>query len=398
MSYLLSLGLLGHRAVFWRGACAAATRPVTEHVQNLEPASVTSFQLNDWECLQKSLRSRLQDWDDDGWTIDDLRRIGGLDISFEDGTNRATAVLVVCELRGCHLKLIYEDSVDVDMALPYISGFLFVREIPAYELLLQRMRDSAPDVEPDVFLVDGSGLFHPRQCGSASHFGILHNLRTIGVAKKLLCFEDFDREHGQTVEEKVLSRPGDSAPLVGTSGFIYGFAVRTSAARAKGQDSSRRLYVSAGHRFSQDTARNVVLTCNVEGGSYVPEPIRLADLTGRAIERAWKQIHSTSKPQARQMIMDVSNLLDDKQRKTLVAILDEVQAEPCAVLSSISADSIKRKQATKDELFQPLQDMYPDATMLELRAALKMEKPWAADLRKASLRHQQAGRAMRLSR
>ena len=61
-------------------------------------------------------------------------------------------------------------------------------------------------------------------------------------------------------------------------------------------------------------------------------------------------------------------------------------------------------------------DMYPDATMLELRAAprlslllvfsrsetfseaLKMEKPWATDLRKASLRHQQAGRAMRLSR
>jgi len=347
--------------------------------------------------LQKNLRTRLRDCDDDGWTTDDLRRIGGLDIGFEDGTNRATAVLVVCELRD-HLKLIYEDSVDVDMALPYISGFLFVREIPAYELLLERLRDRAPDAEPDVFLVDGSGLFHPRQCGSASHFGILHNLRTVGVAKKLLCFEDFDKEHGLTVEEKVLSKPGDSIPLVGTSGFNYGFAVRTSAAKAKVQDSSRRVYVSAGHRFSQDTARNVVLKCNVDGGSYMPEPIRLADLTGRAIERAWKQIHATSKPHARQVIMDVSNLLDDKQRKTLLAILDEVEAEPSAVLSSISVDSIKRKQATKEELFQPLQEMYPDATVLELRAALKMEKPWAADLRKASLRYQQAGRAMRLSR
>jgi len=403
MSYLLSLGLLGHRSLFWRGACgacAAATgRPVTEHVQTLETASasVTSSQLKDWEDLQKNLRTRLRDCDDDGWTTDDLRRIGGLDIGFEDGTNRATAVLVVCELRD-HLKLIYEDSVDVDMALPYISGFLFVREIPAYELLLERLRDSAPDAEPDVFLVDGSGLFHPRQCGSASHFGILHNLRTVGVAKKLLCFEDFDKEHGLTVEEKVLSKPGDSIPLVGTSGFNYGFAVRTSAAKAKVQDSSRRVYVSAGHRFSQDTARNVVLKCNVDGGSYMPEPIRLADLTGRAIERAWKQIHATSKPHARQVIMDVSNLLDDKQRKTLLAILDEVEAEPSAVLSSISVDSIKRKQATKEELFQPLQEMYPDATVLELRAALKMEKPWAADLRKASLRYQQAGRAMRLSR
>ena len=342
MSYLLSLGILGHRSLLWyagQGTRAAAIHPIHPHMEQGDNRKTSAdsvvpiqqSQLKEWEDLQMNLRSQLQEHDDVGWAIDGLSKIGGLDIGFEDGTNRATAVLVVCEFQGRQLKLVYEDSVDVDMALPYTSGFLFVREIPAYEMLLQRLRGSAPHLEPDAYLVDGSGLFHPRQCGSASHLGIVHNLRTIGVAKKLLCFEDFDSEQGQRVEEQVLPNLGDSVPLVGRSGFTYGFAVRTSAARAKGpQDSMRRLYVSVGHRFSHTTARNVVLKCcNMDGGSYIPEPIRLADLTGRAIERAWKQIHTTSRPKTRQVIMDVSNLLDDKQRKTLLGILDEVGAESC---------------------------------------------------------------------
>ena len=330
LSYLLSLGILGHRTLFWnagQGSRAAPSHACGE-------AGTTLPQLKEWEALQVSLRSQLQDTDDVGWAAEGLHQIGGLDISFEDGTNRATAVLIVCQFQGERLLPVYEDAVDVDMALPYISGFLFVREIPAYELLLQRLRGSAPHLEPEVFLVDGSGLFHPRQCGSASHFGIIRGLRTIGVAKKLLCFDDFGREQGQHVEEQILQNWGDSIPLVGSSGFVYGFAVRTSAAKAKGcQDTSmRRVYVSAGHRLSQETAKDVVLKCcNVEGGSYIPEPIRLADLTGRAIERAWKQIHTTSRPEARHMIMDVSNLLDCKQRKTLLSILDEIGPEPSEI-------------------------------------------------------------------
>ena len=47
--------------------------------------------------------------------------------------------------------------------------------------------------------MDGSGMFHPRLCGSASHLGITQDLRTIGVAKKLMCFEDFDKDRGEEV-------------------------------------------------------------------------------------------------------------------------------------------------------------------------------------------------------
>ena len=178
----------------WRCSCFVPFVPWTWPICGLSHclfARSLKIRLKRWVSLQHSLRAKLQDEDDPGWSLQALSRIAGVDISFETGTSRATAVLVVCELLGGSLAPIYEDAVDVDMDLPYVSGFLFVREVPAYELLLQRLRKNAPHLEPDVFLVDGSGLFHPRQCGSASHFGVANGLRTIGVAKKLLCFEDF---------------------------------------------------------------------------------------------------------------------------------------------------------------------------------------------------------------
>ena len=323
-----------------------------------------------WTSLQHDLRARLQDVDDPGWSLNALRRVGGLDISFETGatgTNRATAVLVVCELTvnqvndendatASAMTEIYEDAVDVDMDLPYISGFLFVREVFAYELLLQRLRKSAPELEPDVFLVDGSGTFHPRQCGSASHFGISNGLRTIGVAKKLLCFDDFDKAAGEQVEQHELCNFGDHIPLVGSSGFVYGLALRT--ARPAKDTSSKRIYVSIGNRFCLESTKDVILKCCDVGGSYLPEPVRLADLTGRAIERTCKQMHHMqmrSGPEVRQVAMDISNLLSNKSRKTLVDMLEEVSLDLDQRLASVQPESLKRKRSTVEELFLPLQ-------------------------------------------
>ena len=58
--------------------------------------------------------------------------------------------------------------------------------------------------------MDGSGMFHPRLCGSASHLGVTQGLRTIGVAKKLMFFEDFDKERGEEVGPRDMSTKGGS--------------------------------------------------------------------------------------------------------------------------------------------------------------------------------------------
>ena len=98
-------------------------------------------------------------------------------------------------------------------------------------------------------------------------------------------------------------------PLVGSSGFVYGLAIRT-AHPAKQDSSSKRIYVSVGNRISLQSMKDVILKCCDVEGSYIPEPVRLADLTGRAIERAWKQMRPC--PEARRMAMDISNLLENK--------------------------------------------------------------------------------------
>jgi len=328
------------------------------------------------------------------WSPDKFFRVGGLDIGFEVGTNRATAVLIVCEVQEAGLKLVYEDAIDLDMDLPYVSGFLFVRELPAYQTLLQRLRRWSPQLEPEVFLVDGSGMFHPREFGSASHFGVVENVRTIGVAKKLLVFDDFGQEEGRKVEETELPNLGDEVKIIGTqSKRIYGIALRTSACSRKKEASTRRVYVSVGHRVSLETSKQIILKCcDVAGGSYIPEPIRMADLTGRAIERAWKHLQTSSPAGTRRLIMDVCNLLDDRQRKTLLGVLEERAASE--MMATIPPEELKRKQATIDELFRPFCEMHPQSRVEEVCQALKMEKPWAASLAKAKLACHTSGEAM----
>jgi deoxyinosine 3'endonuclease (endonuclease V) len=77
------------------------------------------------------------------------------------------------------------DYEEVDLDVPYAAGFLGFREVPAFLRLLRRPLS----VKPQCLLVDGFGKLHPRQCGSASHLGVLIGIPTIGVGKNLLAVD-----------------------------------------------------------------------------------------------------------------------------------------------------------------------------------------------------------------
>ena len=62
---------------------------------------------------------------------------------------------------------------------PYIPTYLAYRELPI-------LQDLIKNEKPDVVIIDGNGLLHPRFFGIACHFGVLNRIPTIGVAKKLL--------------------------------------------------------------------------------------------------------------------------------------------------------------------------------------------------------------------
>ncbi|CAO3639966.1 unnamed protein product [Mucor fragilis] len=212
-------------------------------------------------------------------TLADLKYVGGVDLSFPLGDDEnAVACLVV--MRMPDLQIVYKEFLQTKLHLPYISGYLAFREVEPLMELIQQLKTHQPELYPQVILVDGNGLLHPRQFGIASHLGVLCNTPTIGVAKNFLVIpsELDDMAAIKSQYKEALHKKGDDYRLVGaTSGSIYGTALRTS------ENAVNPVFVSQGHLITLDSAIKVVLaTCPKH---RIPEPIRAADLESRAYIR-----------------------------------------------------------------------------------------------------------------
>lgn len=196
--------------------------------------------------LQAELATRVLLQDD----LAPLRRLAGVDVGFEEGgaITRAAAVLLDADT----LQPLAEVVARLPTRMPYIPGLLSFRELPAVLAALAQL----PQV-PDLVLVDGHGVAHPRGLGIAAHLGVITGLPTIGVAKKVLVGR----------HEPVGPKRGDRQPLL-YQGRVIGTVLRS-------KDRVQPLIVSAGHRVSQATAAERVLAAG--RGYKLPEPTRLAD-------------------------------------------------------------------------------------------------------------------------
>ncbi len=67
---------------------------------------------------------------------------------------------------------------------PYIPGLFYLREGPFAAEAIRRL-----SVVPDLVLVEGHGIAHPRRAGLASVVGLVTGRPTVGIAKGLLCGE-----------------------------------------------------------------------------------------------------------------------------------------------------------------------------------------------------------------
>lgn len=190
--------------------------------------------------------------------------IAGADVGFEQGGEVTRAAIAL--LRFPSLELMEYRIARIPTTMPYIPGFLSFREYPAlmaaWEQLSQR---------PDLLFVDGHGISHPRRLGVASHFGLLVNQPTIGVAKRRLCgrFEPLGDE------------PGACAPLIDKGeqvAWVWRSKLRCNP-----------LFVSPGHRVGVDSALHWVQQCM--RGYRLPEPTRWADAvaSNRTAFQRWQQ-------------------------------------------------------------------------------------------------------------
>lgn len=179
------------------------------------------------------------------------RFIAGVDISAGKAQGVATGAVVV--LQYPELGVVETKVVNSKLNFPYIPGLLSFREAPLTLAACQELT-----ITPDLILVDGQGIAHPRRMGLASHLGLFLNLPTIGCAKSLLC----GRHQVPGIE------PGSYAEVV-DNGETIGVALRTKL-------GVKPIYVSIGHKIDLQTAIYWVINCC--RGYRLPEPTRLAHL------------------------------------------------------------------------------------------------------------------------
>jgi deoxyribonuclease V len=196
-------------------------------------------------ALQEELRKQVVVSDEIGL----VRYVAGADVGFEEeGTVTRAAVVV---LTFPELQLVESSLARKPTTFPYIPGLLSFREIPALLQALEQLK-----ITPDLILVDGMGIAHPRRLGIASHLGILLDMPTIGVGKSLL------------VGKYTMPAPqkGSREPLIHKNETI-GAVLRT-------RDNINPLFISTGHKVSLPTALDYVMRCTTK--YRLPETTRLA--------------------------------------------------------------------------------------------------------------------------
>ncbi|XP_022092344.1 endonuclease V-like isoform X4 [Acanthaster planci] len=178
-----------------------------------------------WESEQQELKKKLVLENTESWQsdLDGLRCVGGVDVSFvKTSSTLACASLVVCDYPD--LKVIYSDCELVHLDTPYIPGFLAFREVNFFLNLLHKLRDKEPNLMPQVILVDGNGILHPRGFGIASHLGVLSGIPCVGVAKTLMQVDGIAKNEQFAEKVAELGSGGDTFPLMTDSGQILGMS------------------------------------------------------------------------------------------------------------------------------------------------------------------------------
>jgi len=191
--------------------------------------------------------------------------IAGVDIGFEDGGETTRAAVVVLEWPSLALResVMHREPT----RMPYIPGLLSFREIPAALAAFGRLASS-----PDLVMVDGQGIAHPRRLGVASHLGLWLDLPTIGVGKSRLCgqFGEVPTEKGGWTPLTDRKRDEDPADVtLDERGRV------TIGAVLRSRENVKPLFISSGHHVSLETALAWVTACL--GKTKLPEPTRLAD-------------------------------------------------------------------------------------------------------------------------
>ncbi len=218
------------------------------HKWNLEVAEAIALQ------QELAKRVRLED------VLSNVSTVAGVDMAINEEHETAQAAVVL--LSYPDMEILERHTYEEPIRMPYVPGLLSFREAPsvlgAFEKLRQR---------PDLVMVDGQGIAHPRRVGIATHLGLWLNIPTIGCGKSILV--------GRYDEAALKEEAGSWVPLVYKKEVI-GAAVRT-------RTRVKPMIISPGHLITLESSISYVLAC--AKGYRLPEPTRQADKLSK--DKTW---------------------------------------------------------------------------------------------------------------
>ncbi len=190
--------------------------------------------------------------------------IAGIDCAFSKDGQKIIAAVVVLRL---------PDFAPVETAyalrkvtFPYIPGLLSFREVPACIAAVKKLKN-----EPDLFIIDGQGVAHPRRLGLAAHLGLFFDKPTIGCAKSRLTglFEEPPLGKGaySLLKDKKGMKQDTQHAIPDTQYETIGAVVRT-------RTNVKPVFVSVGNKCTLEDVIKITLGCTTK--YRLPEPTRLA--------------------------------------------------------------------------------------------------------------------------
>jgi deoxyribonuclease V len=192
------------------------------------------------------------------------RFIAGADVSLNLYSTTIYAGIIV--LSWPDLQIIDYSVFKGETKFPYIPGLLSFREIPALLECWNNLK-----TKPDIVMVDGHGIAHPRRLGIAAHFGVLADVPTLGCAKNILFGQyDMPATEAGTATEIIDPKSAENPVIGGTAGAeVIGYAFRS-------KKNVKPVFISPGHKMSLDEAL-AIAKASIRG-YRLPEPTRQAHL------------------------------------------------------------------------------------------------------------------------
>ena len=189
--------------------------------------------------------------------LSDVKTIAAGDLAFSKNGVAYAAVIV---LSYPDLQIMENHAGFEKVRFPYVPGLLSFREAPLLLKLFEKL-----SIAPDIVMIDGQGIAHPRSFGIASHIGLFLKIPTIGIAKSRLIGEYAEPE----------KHKGSWSPLMHNGGQI-GVVVRT-------RSNVTPVFASPGNML--DFENCLKWTMNTTRRYRIPEPTRQAHIAVEIFKR-----------------------------------------------------------------------------------------------------------------